>query len=73
MQNTPKLKLPKLKKIEDKKLFDVSKKFKYIPKDKAVSTNESFLSTFLYVLIPSSMGTSITFLSFHATIRSNFF
>ena len=34
MQNSPKLKLPKLKKIEDKKLFDVSKKFKYIPKDK---------------------------------------
>ena len=34
MNNSPKLKLPKLKKVEEKKLFDVSKKFKYIPKDK---------------------------------------
>jgi len=35
MQNTPKLKLPKLKKVGDKlPQFDISKKFKYIPKDK---------------------------------------
>ena len=34
MNNPSKLKLPKLKKLEEKKLFDISKKFKYIPKDK---------------------------------------
>ena len=33
MQNTPKLNLPKLKKAV-KSQFDISKKFKYIPKDK---------------------------------------
>ena len=34
MNSPSKLKLPKLKKVEEKKLFDISKKFKYIPKDK---------------------------------------